>query len=85
MYASVLLFQLSDAEIYSKKFGSNPRFILTPQSFTEVTLSMQPGDSGTLERFAMVLNEVYIFTQVCTCILDVCGTVSMVITKGTCP
>lgn len=29
---------------------------------------MQPGDSGTLERLAMVLNEIYIFTQVYTCV-----------------
>ena len=49
-------FQLSNTEIYCKKFGNNPRFILPPQSFTEVTLSMQPSDSGIMERLAKILN-----------------------------
>ena len=48
--------QLSNTEVYCKKFGSNPRFILAPRSFTEVTLSIQPSDSGILERFAVRLN-----------------------------
>lgn len=48
--------QLTKAEIYCKKFGSNPRLILAPQSFTEVIFSMQPGHSGILERYAALSN-----------------------------
>lgn len=43
---------------------------------------MQPGDSGTLERLAVVLN-LYLHSSVHLC-LGVCGTVSMVVTKATC-
>lgn len=80
-----LLLQLSKTEIYCKKFGSNPRFILTPRSFTEVTLSMQPArDSGILERFAVVMNCDLCIHPSMPLYLDVCGTVSMVITEATC-
>lgn len=55
--------QLTKAKIFCKKFGSNPRFILAPQSFTEITLSMQPGHSGILERFA-VTSSVFIYCNI---------------------
>ena len=45
--------QLAKAEIHCKKYSSNPRFILAPRSYTEVTLFMQLGNSGIVERFAL--------------------------------